>query len=113
MEWIEAIRTLPLEQRVMIGAVWFKGLSVADIADQFDVSEQYVKAQLHYGLRSLKSAVDGDSERARSPVRHERQRQRTVDGDSERARSPVRHERRRQRTQPYAWLEEIAQSAAP
>jgi hypothetical protein len=64
MKLIEAIRTLPLEQRVMIGAVWFKGLSVADIADQFDVSEQYVKALLHYGLRSLKSAVDGDSERA-------------------------------------------------
>jgi Sigma-70, region 4 len=76
MKLIEAIRTLPLEQRVMIGAVWFKGLSVADIADQFDVSEQYVKALLHYGLRSLKSAVDEDSERARSPVRHVRRRQR-------------------------------------
>jgi DNA-directed RNA polymerase specialized sigma24 family protein len=75
MELMEAIRTLPLEQRVMISAVWFKGLSVADIADQFDVSEQYVKAQLHYGLRSLKSAVDGDSERVRSPVRHEWRRQ--------------------------------------
>jgi DNA-directed RNA polymerase specialized sigma24 family protein len=60
MELIEAIRTLPLEQRVMIGAVWFERLSVADIADQFDVSEQYVKAPLHYGLRSLKSALDGD-----------------------------------------------------
>jgi hypothetical protein len=75
MRLIEAIRTLPLEQRAMIGAVWFKGLSVADIADQFDVSEHYVKAQLHYGLQSLKSAVDGDSERARSPVRHEWRRQ--------------------------------------
>jgi Sigma-70, region 4 len=80
MKLIEAIRTLPLEQRVMIGAVWFKGLSVADIANQFDVSEQYVKALLHYGLRSLKSAVDGDSERVASPVRHERRRQRTICG---------------------------------
>ena len=79
MKLVEAIRTLPLEQRVMIGAVWFKGLSVADIANQFDVSEQYVKALLHYGLRSLKSAVEGDSERARSPVRHER-RQRITCG---------------------------------
>ena len=65
--WDEVDRSHPYPAARAASDDWrsvVQKLSVADIADQFDVSEQYVKALLHYGLRSLKSAVDGDSERA-------------------------------------------------
>lgn len=50
----EALSTLSAEHRAVIGAAYFEGRTVADIAGWLGIPEGTVKSRLHYGLRMLK-----------------------------------------------------------
>jgi RNA polymerase sigma-70 factor, ECF subfamily len=50
----EALGTLSEEHRAVIGAAYFEGRTVADIAGRLRIPEGTVKSRLHYGLRMLR-----------------------------------------------------------
>jgi RNA polymerase sigma-70 factor, ECF subfamily len=50
----EALSTLSDEHRSVIGAAYFEGRTVADIAQRLRIPEGTVKSRLHYGLRMLR-----------------------------------------------------------
>jgi RNA polymerase sigma-70 factor (ECF subfamily) len=50
----EALSTLSDEHRAVIGAAYFEGRTVADIAGRLRIPEGTVKSRLHYGLRMLR-----------------------------------------------------------
>ena len=50
----EALSTLSNEHRAVIGAAYFEGRTVADIAGRLHIPEGTVKSRLHYGLRMLR-----------------------------------------------------------
>ncbi len=50
----EALTTLSDEHRAVIGAAYFEGRTVADIAGRLRIPEGTVKSRLHYGLRMLR-----------------------------------------------------------
>nr|WP_275588462.1 sigma-70 family RNA polymerase sigma factor [Microlunatus panaciterrae] len=50
----EAMSGLSAEHRSVIGAAYYEGQSVADIAKRLRIPEGTVKSRLHYGLRTLK-----------------------------------------------------------
>lgn len=50
----EALNELSAEHRAVIGAAYYEGRSVADIAARLRIPEGTVKSRLHYGLRMLK-----------------------------------------------------------
>lgn len=53
----DALRRLSPEHRAVIGAAYFEGRSVAEMAAALGVPEGTVKSRLHYGLRSLRLAL--------------------------------------------------------
>ena len=53
----EALGSLSMEQRSVINAAYYEGRSVADISARLRISEGTVKSRLHYGLRTLRSAL--------------------------------------------------------
>ncbi len=50
----DALTLLSIEHRSVIGAAYYEGRSVADIATRLQIPEGTVKSRLHYGLRSLR-----------------------------------------------------------
>src|SRR5512132_2855864 len=53
----EALSSLSLEHRSVISAAYYEGRSIADIAVQLRIPEGTVKSRLHYGLRTLRLAL--------------------------------------------------------
>jgi RNA polymerase sigma-70 factor, ECF subfamily len=53
----EALGSLSMEQRSVINAAYYEGRSIADISARLQISEGTVKSRLHYGLRTLRLAL--------------------------------------------------------
>lgn len=53
----EALGSLSMEQRSVINAAYYEGRSVADISARLRIPEGTVESRLHYGLRTLRLAV--------------------------------------------------------
>jgi RNA polymerase sigma-70 factor, ECF subfamily len=53
----EALASLPTEQRSVINAAYYEGRSIADISARLRIPEGTVKSRLHYGLRTLRLAL--------------------------------------------------------
>jgi len=53
----DALRSLSGQHRHVIAAAYYEGRSVADIAAELRIPEGTVKSRLHYGLRSLRLAL--------------------------------------------------------
>jgi RNA polymerase sigma-70 factor (ECF subfamily) len=50
----EALATLTTDHRAVVVRAYYRGLSVAEMADELDIPEGTVKSRLHYGLRALR-----------------------------------------------------------
>ena len=55
----EALSTLPLKQREVLGLVYLAGLTQAEVADRLGIPLGTVKSRTHAGLLRLKAAVSG------------------------------------------------------
>ena len=55
----EALGSLSMEQRAVIHAAYYEGRSIADISVRLRSPEGTVKSRLHYGLRTLRLALQG------------------------------------------------------
>jgi RNA polymerase sigma-70 factor, ECF subfamily len=53
----EALGSLSAEHRSVINAAYYEGRSVADISARLRIPEGTVKSRLHYGLRTLRLAL--------------------------------------------------------
>jgi RNA polymerase sigma-70 factor, ECF subfamily len=53
----EAFASLSTEQRSVINAANYEGRSIADISARLQIPEGTVKSRLHYGLRTLRLAL--------------------------------------------------------
>jgi RNA polymerase sigma-70 factor (ECF subfamily) len=53
----EALAALSVEHRAVIVRAYYGALSVAEIAAELEIPEGTVKSRLHYGLRSLRLAL--------------------------------------------------------
>ena len=53
----EALSSLSVEHRSVISAAYYEGRSVADISARLRIPEGTVKSRLHYGLRTLRLAL--------------------------------------------------------
>jgi RNA polymerase sigma-70 factor (ECF subfamily) len=53
----EALSSLSVEHRSVISAAYYEGRSVADISARLRIPEGTVKSRLHYGLRTLRVAL--------------------------------------------------------
>jgi RNA polymerase sigma-70 factor (ECF subfamily) len=53
----DALGSLPVEQRSIINAAYYEGRSIADISARLRIPEGTVKSRLHYGLRTLRLAL--------------------------------------------------------
>jgi RNA polymerase sigma-70 factor (ECF subfamily) len=53
----EALTSLSVEHRSVISAAYYDGRSVADISARLRIPEGTVKSRLHYGLRTLRLAL--------------------------------------------------------
>jgi RNA polymerase sigma-70 factor (ECF subfamily) len=53
----EALSSLSLEHRSVISAAYYEGRSVSDISARLRIPEGTVKSRLHYGLRTLRLAL--------------------------------------------------------
>ena len=53
----DALASLPVEQRSVINAANYEGRSIADISARLRIPEGTVKSRLHYGLRTLRLAL--------------------------------------------------------
>ena len=53
----EALGSLSTEQRSVINAAYYEGRSIADISARLRIPEGTVKSRLHYGLRTLRLAL--------------------------------------------------------
>ena len=54
----EALASLPVEQRSVINAAKYEGRSIADISARLRIPAGTVKSRLHYGLRTLRLALE-------------------------------------------------------
>ena len=54
----EILGTLSDEQRIAIGMYYYQNMSVAEIAQLLDVSENTVKSRLNYGRKKIKAGVE-------------------------------------------------------
>jgi RNA polymerase sigma-70 factor (ECF subfamily) len=50
----EALAALTTEHRAVVVRAYYRGLSVAEMADELDIPPGTVKSRLHYGLRALR-----------------------------------------------------------
>jgi len=50
----DALRQLTADHRAVVERAYYRGLSVAQIADELDIAEGTVKSRLHYAVRSLR-----------------------------------------------------------
>jgi RNA polymerase sigma-70 factor (ECF subfamily) len=64
-------RRLSAEQKAVIVLTYYGGLSGQEVANALDISPGTVASRLHYGLRTLRAAIEADS---RNPVRTEGQK---------------------------------------
>jgi RNA polymerase sigma-70 factor, ECF subfamily len=53
----EALASLSTEHRSVINAAYYEGRSIADISARLRIPEGTVKSRLHYGLRTLRLAL--------------------------------------------------------
>lgn len=53
----DALGLLSLQHRQVIAAAYYEGRSIADISARLGVPEGTIKSRLHYGLRSLRLAL--------------------------------------------------------
>ena len=53
----DALASLPVAQRSVINAANYEGRSIADISARLRIPEGTVKSRLHYGLRTLRLAL--------------------------------------------------------
>jgi RNA polymerase sigma-70 factor, ECF subfamily len=53
----EALASLSTEHRSVINAAYYEGRSIADISARLRIPEGTVKSRLHYGLRTLRPAL--------------------------------------------------------
>ena len=53
----DALGSLSMEQRSVINAAYYEGRSIADISARLRIPEGTVKSRLHYGLRTLRLAL--------------------------------------------------------
>jgi RNA polymerase sigma-70 factor (ECF subfamily) len=68
-ELARAFARLTVEQRAVLVLMYYRDLSVAEIATQLDISVGTVKSRLHYAREAMRSAVDAD---ARNPIQEGR-----------------------------------------
>lgn len=54
----EILSGLPDEQRIVIGMHYFQEMSVAEIAEELDISENTVKSRLNYGRKKIRTSVE-------------------------------------------------------
>jgi RNA polymerase sigma-70 factor (ECF subfamily) len=50
----EALAALTTEHRAVVVRAYYRGQSVAEMADELDIPAGTVKSRLHYGLRALR-----------------------------------------------------------
>ncbi len=53
----EALTALSAEHRAVVVRAYYRGLSVAEMADELEIPPGTVKSRLHYGLRALRLAL--------------------------------------------------------
>ncbi|MGW4213874.1 sigma-70 family RNA polymerase sigma factor [Lentzea sp. NPDC004789] len=53
----DALSQLKPEHRVVIARAYYRGETIAELADALDVPQGTVKSRLHYGLRALRLAL--------------------------------------------------------
>lgn len=53
----EALAALTVDHRAVVIRAYYRGLSVAEMAQDLDIPEGTVKSRLHYGLRALRLAL--------------------------------------------------------
>lgn len=53
----EALTALSVEHRAVVVRAYYRGLSVAEMADELEIPPGTVKSRLHYGLRALRLAL--------------------------------------------------------
>lgn len=53
----EALAALTIEHRAVVIHAYYRGLSVAEMAELLEIPEGTVKSRLHYGLRALRLAL--------------------------------------------------------
>lgn len=53
----EALAALSADHRAVVIHAYYRGLSVAEMAEVLDIPEGTVKSRLHYGLRALRLAL--------------------------------------------------------
>ena len=53
----DALGSLSMEQRSVTNAAYYEGRSIADISARLRIPEGTVKSRLHYGLRTLRLAL--------------------------------------------------------
>ena len=53
----EALAALSAEHRAVVVRAYYRGLSVAEMADELEIPSGTVKSRLHYGLRALRLAL--------------------------------------------------------
>jgi RNA polymerase sigma-70 factor (ECF subfamily) len=53
----DALSTLKPEHRQVIVRAYYRGESIAELADALEVPQGTVKSRLHYGLRALRLAL--------------------------------------------------------
>lgn len=54
----EILSTLSDEQRIAIGMFYYQDMSVAEIAQELEISENTVKSRLNYGRKKIKAGVE-------------------------------------------------------
>ena len=54
-----ALRTLPIEHRQTLFEMYFRGVSVAQAAEELGVPPGTIKSRTHYALHALRHAIDG------------------------------------------------------
>jgi RNA polymerase sigma-70 factor (ECF subfamily) len=54
----EAMARLSPEHRVVLGLVYYRGMSIVDAAKELDIPAGTVKSRTYYALRSLRLALD-------------------------------------------------------
>jgi len=60
LDLVEAVATLPADQRLLVSLYYGEGLSIGEIADAFRIPAGTVKSRLHAIRLSLKARLEGE-----------------------------------------------------
>jgi RNA polymerase sigma-70 factor (ECF subfamily) len=64
----DALGQLSAEHRALIGRSYYQGWTTAQIADDLDIAEWFVKSRLHVALRALQRTLERHPSRGRGDL---------------------------------------------